>query len=330
MKAVALFSGGLDSTLAIKIILEQAIEVVALHFVSPFCTCHKKGCGFTAEKTTQMLKTELVTTFLGDEYLSIVRNPKYGYGRNLNPCIDCRILMFKKCKDVMQELGASFVITGEVLGQRPKSQTLMTLKIIERESELEGLILRPLSAKLLKPTIPEKKGWLDRKKLLDFCGRTRKPQIKLAGIFGIRDYPCSSGGCLLTVPEFAKRVKDLMAHGELNLNNVELLKLGRHFRFSKDAKLVVGRNEKENERLINLAKEGDYSFTPLEIPGPTALGRGHFDNRLIELSCSIVSYYCDLDGRDDTDIGYRRLPEREDRKLTVKPAEDNILLSFRI
>lgn len=330
MKAVALFSGGLDSTLAIKVILEQAVEVVALHFFSPFYTCQNKGCGITAEKIAQTLKVELVTKFLGNEYLSIVKNPKYGYGKNLNPCIDCRILMLKKCREMMQELGASFVITGEVLGQRPKSQTLMALKLIERQSTLEGLVLRPLSAKLLQPTIPEEKAWVDREKLLDFCGRTRKPQIKLAAILAIKDYLCPAGGCLLTYSEFAKKVKDLISHEELNLNNVELLRLGRHFRVSKDAKLVVGRNEKENERLLNLAKENDYLFAPLEIPGPTALGRGDFNNKMIELSCSIICRYCDIDGRGHTDIGYRRLPEKEDRRLTAKPIEDNTLLGFRI
>src|SRR3989338_5610513 len=157
----------------------------------------------------------------------------------------------------MHKVGASFVITGEVLGQRPMSQHKQALKLIEKESGLEGLVLRPLSAQLLPETLPEKQGWINIDKLLNFSGRTRKPQMQLADNFNIKDYPCASGGCLLTDPEFAKKVKDLLIRQELNLHNVELLKVGRHFRISTKVKLIVGRDELENERLINLSKEDD-------------------------------------------------------------------------
>lgn len=330
MRAIALFSGGLDSTLAIKLILEQGIEVVALHFVTSFCTCNKKGCGFVSKKFAKAMQIDLITRFLGDEYLQIVKSPKYGYGKNLNPCIDCRILMFKKCKEVMQEIGASFVVTGEVLGQRPKSQFREALKIIERESELEGLVLRPLSAKLLDPTIPEEKGWVNREKLLDLYGRTRKPQIRLADAFDIKDYPCSAGGCLLTIPEFARKVKDLIDHEELNLSNAELLKIGRHFRLSKCVKLIVGRNEKENKHLLNLARKNDLLFFPLEVPGPTALVRGHFDDEIIGLSCNIICHYCDLNGGDCVNIVYKKPFEGEEKIFLAVPIGNDMLLRFKI
>lgn len=334
MKAVALVSGGLDSTLAAKLIKEQGIEVFVLNFKTPFCLCDKKassGCGNEAAKVAYNLGAELKIIYVTDEFFNIIKNPKYGYGRNLNPCIDCRILMFCKAKEFMVEVGALFVITGEVLGQRPMSQHRQALKIIEKEAGLEGLVVRPLSAKLLPETLPEKKRWIDRTKLLNFSGRTRRPQMDLAKALDIKDYPCSAGGCLLTDPEFAKRLKDLLSHEELNLNNVELLKTGRHFRLSEEAKLVVGRDEKENERIINLAQENDYLFLPNDdLAGPTSLGRGVFNEELIRLSCSITSHYCDLNGKTSTDIVYRRIPETEEKRLNVTAVLENELNNLRI
>ena len=177
MKALALFSGGLDSTLAIKVILEQGVEVIALNFKSPFCCCdHSNGCGSSIKKMADSLGVEFKMVYLGKDYLKMIKNPKYGYGKNLNPCIDCRILKFKKAKEIMESEKASFLISGEVLGQRPMSQHREALRIIEKESELEGLILRPLSAKLFKETMPESNGWVDRNKLLNISGRGRRPQ----------------------------------------------------------------------------------------------------------------------------------------------------------
>ena len=236
MKAIAMLSGGLDSELSIRIIHKQGIEIIALNFSSPFCLCNKKGgCQFEAYRVAKNLNIELKVIKLTDEYLEIVKNPKYGYGKNMNPCIDCRILMFKYAKKMMEELNAGFLITGEVLGQRPKSQHLKALQIIEKESNLERLIVRPLSAKVLPITIPEEKGWIDREKLFAITGRQRKEQIKLAGNFDMKDYPCPSGGCLLTDKEFSKKICDLIKHiGDLKLRDVNLLKIGRHFRLSKN------------------------------------------------------------------------------------------------
>ncbi len=295
MKAVALLSGGLDSTLAIRVILDQGIELEAVNFFTPFCLCNRKsGCGgYEAKKVANRFGVRLKIFNIAAEYLEIIKSPKYGYGKNLNPCIDCRILMHKRAKEYMKEIGASFVITGEVLGQRPMSQHRKALKIIERESGLEGLVLRPLSAKLLPLSIPEKEGWVKRESLLEINGRSRKPQMALAESYKIGDYPCPAGGCLLTDPGFSRRMKDLMAHSEVTLNDIELLKVGRHFRLSEQAKVIVGRNKEENERLLRLAKRGDICFKPVEAKGPVGIGRGDFDRNAITLASQIMARYCD-------------------------------------
>lgn len=332
MKAIALVSGGLDSTLAVGLIKEQGIEVIGLNFKTPFCLCDRKAfssCSIGKYKS-KTLGITLRMVNVTEDFFKILKKPKYGYGSNMNPCIDCRILAFSKAREFMQEVGAKFVVTGEVLGQRPMSQHRQALKIIEKESGLEGLVLRPLSAKLLAETTPEKKGWVQRDKLLNFAGRSRKPQMELAKRFNIIEYPCSSGGCLLTDPEFSKRIKDLMIYQELNLNNVELLKAGRLFKLSENTRVVVGRNEQENERLKSLVQENDYLFSPLDLKGPTALGRGIFNDELVRLSCSIVCRYCDLDGKLTTKIVYKMLKESVGRNLEVLPIEEDRLANLRI
>jgi len=332
-KAVVLISGGLDSTLAAKMVRDQGVEVVALNCKTPFCLCDKKtsnGYDSQADQAANDLGIELKTINIGEDFLDIIKNPRYGYGKNLNPCIDCRILMFRKAKELMQQTGADFIVTGEVLGQRPMSQHRQALQIIDKQSGLEGLVLRPLSARLLSETLPEKTGWVDRNKLLNFSGRRRKPQMDLAKAFNIKDYPCSAGGCLLTDPLFAKKVRDLLNHGELNLNNIELLKIGRHFRLGPKVKLLVGRDEQENERLLKLAEEGDYLFDTCDIPGPVALGRGLFNDELIRLSCAIVCNHSDLDGKLSIDIVYTKAPEKEGRILKALAISDNELINFRI
>ena len=334
MKAIALISGGLDSTLATRLIQDLGIELIAFNTVSPFCLCNRRssrGCLYGPNSVAKQLDLKLISIDVSEEFLEIVKKPKHGYGSNMNPCIDCRILLFKKAKEAMEKEGASFVITGEVLGQRPMSQKLNTMKLIEREAGLDGLVLRPLSARALESTIPEKQGWIARDKLLAISGRGRREQIALACKLGINDYPCPSGGCLLTDPEFSRRLKDLMEHQESDLENIRLLKMGRHFRLSQTAKLVVGRNEKENTRLLNLAKEDDYLFMPTdELAGPTSLGRGILSEELIKLSCSITCRYCDLNGNTNIDIVYRRISEKENKVLRISPIEETKLLSLRV
>jgi len=333
MKAIALISGGLDSTLAAKLIRDLGIELICLNTVSPFCLCNHRsssGCLYGAGHVAKSLGLKLFSIDVSGEYLEIVKNPRHGYGSNMNPCIDCRILLFKKAKEIMQKEGASFVITGEVLGQRPMSQKLNTMRLIEKEAGLEGLVLRPLSAKVLEPTIPEKQGLVNRDKLLAISGRGRREQMDLACQFGINDYPCPSGGCLLTDPEFSRRLKDLMKHDTFNLENIQLLKVGRHFRLSDKAKLIVGRNEKENERLLSFTRENDYLFMPKDIAGPTALGRGIFDGELIKISGGITSRYCDINGNSAVEILYKKFPEQGNNILKVPSVEDSLIKGLRI
>jgi len=333
MKAISLLSGGLDSTLATKLALEQGLEVIALNFTSPFCQCnHKANSCSIAKDVAQGLGVSLNVVNLGTEYLEIVKNPKHGYGSNMNPCVDCRILMLKKAKEFMQKNGADFIITGEVLGQRPMSQYRHMLKLIDKETQLEGLILRPLSANLLDETIPEKKGWVNRKLLLSLSGRTRKPQISLAKDRDIKNYSCPAGGCLLTDPGFSKRMKDLIKYcGSFSLRDVELLKLGRHFRLDVNSKLIVGRDESENNRLKNFIDPGDIYFDPHPVKGPVAIGRGNFkDNEILELGARIIARYCDKNGTDSVIIKYGSCPDITQNETSVFPLELEKIELYRI
>ncbi len=328
MKAIALISGGLDSELATRLVLQQGIEVVAVHFNTPFCLCNKKGsCKYEALRVVEILDLPLKTIFLGEEYLEIVKKPKYGYGKNLNPCIDCRILMFRKAKQIMNEVGASFVITGEVLGQRPKSQNIKALKIIEKESGLEGYILRPLSAKVLPETIPEKNGWVDRNKLLAITGRSRKQQFKLAEIFDMKNYPCPAGGCLLTDPNFAKRMKDLLVNCDsITLRDVNLLKIGKHFRISKEYKLIIGRNEQENNKIISLKQKNDVLFEPSNVKGPVGLGVGNFSNENLIVSSKILASYC----KDTYIVKIKISTDSKLQTIEVEKADIEQFINYRI
>ncbi len=334
MKAIALISGGLDSILAAKVIKEQGIDIVPLYFKIPFCHSAKKTSSQQADKVSLVkdnLGQDLKSIDIGLEFLKLIEKPKYGFGANMNPCIDCKILMLTKAKELMKLWDAAFVVTGEVLGQRSMSQDRQSLELIERESGLEGLLLRPLSAKLLWQTVPEKESWVNRDKLWNFSGRTRQPQINLAKDFHIENYPNAAGGCLLTDPEFAKRLKDVVSHQELSMDNIELLKIGRHFRISPDTKLIVGRNEEENGQLVKLAKDNDYLFMPGdEIAGPTSLGRGQFSEELTKLSCCITCRYCDLNGETGTEIIYRKIPQKENNILRVSPIKNVELMSLHV
>jgi len=307
MKAIALLSGGLDSTLAARVMMEQGLELEALNFMTVFCTCTNRGATCLAsQKAVETLGIPLRVFNVSEEYLSVVKHPKHGYGSNMNPCIDCRIFMLKRAKAYMEASGAAFIVTGEVLGQRPMSQRRDAMRLIEKEAGLEGLILRPLSAKGLPVTIPEKEGWVDREKLLKIQGRSRKPQIELAGHYGIHDYPCPAGGCLLTDPGFAKRIKDLMAHNpDFSLNDVHLLKMGRHFRFSHGVKLIVGRNEEENQKIQTFAQGEDILLKVSSFPGPLSLLRGKLEQEDLEKAAAITAHYSKAKDSKDTEVTYR-------------------------
>ena len=294
MKAIALLSGGLDSSLAVKLMIDQGIEITAIHFTSPFCNCtpRKAGCRHQARILAEELRIEIQVLSKGMDYLEIVKNPRHGHGRGMNPCIDCRIYMLRKAGELMSSLGASFVVTGEVLGQRPMSQHRKAIEIIESESGLDGLILRPLSAGLFPPSLPEREGIVDRKKLLALSGRSRKAQINLAENLGIKDYPCPAGGCLLTDPVIASRLRDLCTFmPDFDMTDIHLFQIGRHFRIHPALKIILGRNEAENGRLIGLTKPGFTLFTPANFRGPTALATGIPDESQDRLIGEMIARY---------------------------------------
>jgi tRNA U34 2-thiouridine synthase MnmA/TrmU len=291
MKALALLSGGLDSTLATRMVLDQGIEVEAVNFVSPFCLCEKGGCG--AVGVAKKFNIPLKVVIVGKEYLKMIRNPKHGYGRNMNPCIDCRIFMLRWARKYAKEVGASFIFTGEVLGERPMSQHRQALEIIEKEAGLKGRILRPLSAKILPRTEAEEKGWISREKLLDIKGRSRKKQIETARELNITDYPCPAGGCLLTYKEFADKLNDLFEHKKrVTLEDVFLLKVGRHFRFEEN-KIVVGRNESENKTLLQSKAKNDHCFEAQQCGSPITLLQGPKTRKAVRTAASLTAYYSD-------------------------------------
>lgn len=316
-KALVLFSGGLDSALAIKVLLEQGIEVIAITFITPFNN-------LSPDKIAQGLDVELKIVHSGADYVEMVKKPKYGYGKNMNPCIDCKIFMLKKTKGYMEEVGASFVATGEVLGERPMSQRKDTLWIIERDSDLKGLLLRPLSAKLLPTTIMEEKGVVERERLLDIQGRSRKPQMALAKKFGIKTYQTPAGGCLLTDEGFSRRLKDIL-DDNISINDIELLKVGRHFRLDPKTKIIVGRDDEENKRLLGLTQKGDILFKVVNFPGPITILRGEANQKSLELTAKITSRYSKAKEEAITQVSYREFKEDKWKILTVSPIEDSEL-----
>jgi tRNA U34 2-thiouridine synthase MnmA/TrmU len=309
IKALVLFSGGLDSQLVIKILKEQGIEVIALYFILPF------GVGCCSDKIFVFNFSQIETVPLRfidctkgknfREYLEIIKKPKFGRGAGLNPCIDCRIFMLKRAKQMMKKIGTDFIATGEVLGERPMSQTFRALKIIEKETGLENKILRPLSAKLLPETEAEKKGLVDREKLYAISGRRRLPQMELAKKFELKNYPSPAGGCLLCDKEFSKRFKAMLDNfKKVDENDTELLKLGRHFWYNPQTGtcintkkyahnlIVVGRNHEENLKIKNLARRGDILIELKDIPGPTTLIRGEkISKKTIEEAKKLTQKY---------------------------------------
>jgi hypothetical protein len=326
MKALGLLSGGLDSTLAVRIILDQGIEVVALKFTSPFCQCDSGGCCHAA-RVAQEMGIELITRQKGQEFLDIVRSPPHGRGSGMNPCLDCRIFMLRKSAEIAKEIGASFIFTGEVLGQRPMSQLRHSMELVERESGLQGKLLRPLSARLLPPTEAELNGWVDREKLLSISGRRRKEQMQLAAIKGINDYPCPAGGCLLTSKEFSLRLVDHLQYepDSLTAEDVALLKLGRHFRV-EGCKVIIGRNERENMQLRGRARSCHSILEPESVPGPTCLVQTK-DLDEIMLAAALVARYSDNEGKP---VEMRALRLGREDTFMARPMQAEEVAAWRI
>lgn len=289
LKAVGLISGGLDSLTACLLIKQQGIEVIGLHFESPFCQ-YKTNLDIFQTK----LGIKVHSLPLEDDFLDIIKNPKFGYGRHINPCVDCRIYILKKAKKYMKEINADIIFTGEVLNQRPKSQHLKALHIVEEESGLKGKLLRPLSALLLEPTIYEEKGLIDRSKLIGIKGRSRKSQLELARKHGLLQDYYAGGGCLLTDENYANRMEDSLKFDNVQtMEDMKILRHGRHFRFN-DTKIIVGRDEKENNILLQLRKPEDLIMEVKDVPGPVTIIQGKINKDTLNYAASLTLRYSDL------------------------------------
>lgn len=340
VKALGMLSGGLDSSLAAKILLDQGIEIEGINFSTGFCvTEHTRHFKDPNDKKPsrphEALRLAAEYAFkmrivdISADYLPVVTKPKYGYGAHMNPCIDCRIFMFRHMRPLMEAAGAQFIFTGEVLGQRPKSQFREALKIIERDSGLEGLILRPLSAQLLDPTVPEIKGWVKREELYDVSGRSRKPQMAAAKTLGMEDYPQPAGGCCFLADErFSDRLRDFFEHNaktDLTHEDVILLKVGRHFRISGEVKAIVGRNERENN-FLKAFEKGRHAFRLLDYPAAHVLAeiKGEVRPQDLEAVARLAARYSD--GKAESSVRVEHSHGGHAQVLEVAAADTGKLL----
>ena len=289
MKAIALFSGGLDSCLAIKIIQNMGIEVEALHLNTGFDSNFSKFDYL--QKTADEMGVKFTLIDEREHFLDeILFSPKYGYGKNMNPCIDCHANMINVAYNYMKEVDAQFIISGEVLGQRPMSQKLDGLKKIEKLSISSEIVVRPLSAKLLPPSLPELNGWIDREKMYDISGRERKIQIQLAQQFGLKNYESPAGGCLLTDRNFSTKLKKFIKNRNLEVNDIDILKVGRHLEVNKKM-VIISRNKDENPILKNYNGDKFVKMYPIGIPGPIGLIEKNSDTNTKKLASQILLTY---------------------------------------
>ena len=329
-KALALISGGLDSALAMALVKRQGIDVYALHFRHVF---QPYSGGSPAYETARSVGVEPNFFDFTPVMLSYLKKPSHGYGRNLNPCIDCRIHQLRVARRVMKEQGCDFIVTGEVIGQRPMSQREDAIGLIEREAGVEGIVLRPLCALHLPETGPEKAGLVERAGLLGLRGRVRRPQLDLAKELGVTGFSSPAGGCLLTDPGFSLRLRDLLEHasGELDANDVELLKCGRHFRLGPATKFVVGRNEKDNERIMGLARPGDVVVRAAEGSSPDTVIRGDIGEEDIYKAAEITARYSRWRQQDKVAMVAVRPPSEEVwRFIEVAPADEIVAAKFAV
>jgi len=330
-RAVALYSGGLDSTLAVLAVLKQGIEVKAITFLNHFgCDISdKSSCSKDPFSAAEKFGFEVKLSHLADKFIRIVKDPKFGHGKNMNPCMDCRILMLKEAKEFMEMTGAEFIITGEVLGQRPMSQRRDAMNIIDREAGLKGRVLRPLCAKHMKPTFAEEAGLVDRELLYAFNGRSRKPQMALAKEFGLTDYPAPAGGCLLTEPNYAHRLRELLDHDpDPALQDLHLLRIGRHFRLSPVCKLIVGRDKAENDALMKLYDNSGPLLRVMGCGSPLALLKGHATEEELETAAEICVRYSDARGPEPADV--RVFGDRADVIVKTLRAGSGIIDELKI
>lgn len=345
IRAVGLLSGGLDSSIACRLIQKQGIDVKAVNFYTGFCITdfrrqvnRKKAKGKVyfneSLKSAASLGVEIEYIDISATYIQdVLMKPKHGYGSAINPCLDCRAYMLRRAASYMKEVGAKFVFTGEVLGQRPMSQYRRALEIVAKESGLGRLLVRPLSARLLPPTIPEEKGWLDRDKLGGISGRSRREQLRLAEELGVSEYSQPAGGCCsLADKNYANKLYDLLNHAKEGdvptLDDVILLKVGRHFRPLDQLKVVVGRDEVENKFLERYSGNGRMMFTSIDVVGPVTIAEGTLNRQSVELAASITARYADAEGPGNVRIKYET--EEESGIVEVPPATDGFLESCRL
>jgi tRNA U34 2-thiouridine synthase MnmA/TrmU len=340
IKAIGLVSGGLDSALAVAVVKGLGVDILALHasigYSSGFMRAEIAGAkhdDLMAEEASRMTAAFGVPTRVLDlveEYFGVLLHPRHGYGANVNPCIDCHLFMIRKAKEIMEREGAKFVFTGEVLGQRPMSQNYKALELIDRESGLEGLLVRPLSAKLLPETLAERNGWIPRDGLLDIQGRSRRRQMELAAGLGVRGYSSPAGGCMLTDEHYAVRFKDWMRHrggAALTHEDTLLFSVGRHFRLSPSVKAVVGRREAENHYLER-AWRAEWLAAPVDVPGPTVLLQGPAAGEDLRLGAALVARYSDAKTAPSVKVAVRK--GNEENIFDVAPAADDTIERMRI
>jgi tRNA-specific 2-thiouridylase len=330
-KAVALYSGGLDSTLAILVMMRHGIEIKAIKFLTHFgCDIgDSSSCGSDPYPASEQFGFEVKLSHLGQKFVDMVKSPRFGYGKNMNPCIDCRLLMLQEAKLYMEMTKADFIITGEVLAQRPMSQMRGTLNMISGESELGGKLVRPLSGRLLPPTVPEIEGLIKREWLLDIAGRSRRRQMDLAAEFGLTKYPTPAGGCLLTEIPYSKKLRDLFTFEEnYTFDDINLLKIGRHFRLSHNVRLIIGRQESENDIISGLVRSTDYVLEVLNVGSPIGLLKGPAEKAHFELAAALTARYCDSKKQEWVSVNIKNGDKSWD--IAVAPLSDSMLEKYRI
>ncbi len=338
IRAIGLFSGGLDSILSTRLLIEQNIDVIPVKFDIGFPkTSGKKkpdssaGSDITIVNMGNDYDIPVKTIDVADEYWNVLLNPRFGYGKGINPCVDCHLFMIRKAGEMMSELGASFVYTGEVAGQRPMSQPMPVLRKIEKESNLNGLLLRPLSAKLLPETVPETQGWVDRNKLLDISGRSRKTQIELAKLWNIKNYEQPAGGCILTDRNFGLKMKDLLNHNgwkKPHTTEVDLLYGGRQFRINKNLKIIVGRHEADN----NYLQQFSARYPVMEVThfsSPLTVLQGDTDAESIKTAAAITAAFSKAPADSYVDLTLI-FPDSQPQQLKIIPMDKKELEKYRI
>ncbi len=310
-RGLSLISGGLDSQLAICVLRDAGAEVEAVTFETPFFA------STAARKAAAALGVPLRVIDFTDDEIALVKNPPHGFGGAMNPCIDCHATMIRRAGELMAQLGYDFVATGEVLNQRPMSQNRQSLGVVARTSGLEGRLVRPLSAQLLEPTIPEQEGKLDRTKLLGLSGRRREPQFDLAKKYGLTDYPSPAGGCKLTEKGFGRRLKDLLEHEGLHERRlVELLNIARRFRLPDGTGVILGRDVHENRELAAKLAPTDTLVAPVSVPGPTAILPAVASAADLDLAARLVCAWSRFD-KFEGDVTVKIVSGGETREIAV-------------